>query len=60
MSRHQSIGWNTRPEEFCEAAKQRAAAALHLKHSKGLTTLEKSFLAALKNGQVKDVTNPES
>ena len=60
MSRKQAIGWNKHPEEYCEAAKQKAVAALHLKHSKGLTTLEKSYLAALKNGQVKNVTNPNN
>ena len=60
MSTRPKTGWNTKPEEFCEAAKQRAAAALHLKHSNGLTTLEKSYLAALKHGQVKTITTPES
>ena len=60
MSTHQKIGWNTHPEDYCAEAKQRAIAALHLKHSKGLTTLEKSYLEALKHGQVKYVTNPES
>ena len=44
--------WNTRPEDYCEAAKQRAIAALHRKHSKGLTALEKAYLTALKEGRI--------
>ena len=60
MSTHQKIGWNTHPEDYCAEAKQRAIAALHLKHSKGLTALEKAYLAALKTGQVKTITEPKS
>nr|BAR36001.1 hypothetical protein [uncultured Mediterranean phage uvMED] len=44
--------WNTRPGDYCAAARQRAIAALHAKHSKGLTALEKSFLQALKEGRI--------
>ena len=49
------INWTSKPEAYCAEAKQRAAAALHLKHSKGLTALEKAYLAALKTGQVRTV-----
>ena len=59
MSTRPKTGWNTHPEDYCAEAKQRAIAALHLKHSKGLTTLEKSYLEALKHGQVKTITNPK-
>ena len=57
MSTHQKIGWNTHPEDYCAEAKQRASAA---KDSNGLTALEKGYYTALKTGQVKHVTNPES
>jgi hypothetical protein len=60
MSTHQKIGWNTHPEDYCAEAKDRATKALHSEHSEGLTTLEKSYYHALKHGQVKNVTRPES
>jgi hypothetical protein len=46
------INWNKRPHEVIAAAKSRALAALHHKHSKGLTTLERAYLHALKTGRV--------
>ena len=60
MTKYQQIRWNSRPEMYCAEAKQRAIAALHLKHSKGLTALEKAYLAALKTGQVKTITETKS
>jgi hypothetical protein len=59
MSTSQKVGWNTHPEDYCAEAKGRAIKALYSEHSEGLTTLEKSYLHALKHGQVKTVTNPE-
>ncbi len=44
--------WSKRPEEMRAAAKTRAIAALHQKHSKGLTTLERAYLHALKTGRL--------
>ena len=44
--------WNTRPDDYCQAAKQRAIAALHRRHSKGLTALEKAYLKALHEGRI--------
>ena len=44
--------WSKRPEEMRAAAKARAIAALHQKHSKGLTKLERAYLHALKIGRL--------
>jgi len=44
--------WSKRPEEMRAAAKARAIAALHQKHSKGLTTLERAYLHAIKTGRL--------
>ncbi len=44
--------WSKRPEDMRAAAKTRAIAALHQKHSKGLTTLERAYLHALKTGRL--------
>ena len=46
------LNWSSRPEMYCVQAKQRAIAALHHKHSKGLTSLEKAYLKAMKEGRV--------
>ena len=52
MAKARGISWNSKPEMYCQAAKQRAIAALHRKHSKGLTALEKAYLSAMKEGRV--------
>jgi len=44
--------WSKRPEDMRAAAKARAIAALHQKHSKGLTTLERAYLHAIKTGRL--------
>ena len=44
--------WNTRPEEYCQMARQRAIAALHQKHSRGLTALERAYLKSLQEGRI--------
>ena len=44
--------WSKRPEEMRAAAKARAIAALHQKHSKGLTKLERAYLHALRTGRL--------
>ena len=44
--------WSKKPEEMRAAAKARAIAALHKKHSKGLTTLERAYLHAIKTGRL--------
>jgi hypothetical protein len=44
--------WNSRPQDYCKQAKERAAAALHAKHSKGLTALEKAYKQALAEGRI--------
>lgn len=44
--------WNSRPEEYCKQARARAIAALHAKHSRGLTALERAYLKALISGHL--------
>lgn len=44
--------WNTRPEAYCQQAKQRAIRALHRKNHTGLTALEKAYLKAMKQGRI--------
>ena len=44
--------WSKRPEDMRAAAKARAIAALHKKHSKGHTTLERAYLHAIKTGRL--------
>jgi len=47
-----SSSWSTRPQDVRAAAKARAVAALHKKHSKGLTQLERAYLHAIKTGRL--------
>ena len=47
--------WNSRPQDYCDEARRRAIAALHAKHAKGLTSLERGYLKALQEGRI----NPE-
>lgn len=44
--------WNTRPEEYLKQARARAIAALHARHSEGLTALERAYLKALSSGHI--------
>ena len=44
--------WNSRPQEYCKQARDRAIAALHAKHSEGLTTLERAYYEALSRGHI--------
>ena len=47
-----SLPWNNNPDYYIEQARIKAIAALHAKHSEGLTTLEKAFFEALSSGRI--------
>jgi hypothetical protein len=44
--------WNTRPDHYIQKARARAIAALHARHSEGLTTLERAYYEALSSGRI--------
>ena len=44
--------WNTRPDHYIQKARARAVAALHAKHSEGLTAVERAYFEALSRGHI--------